>query len=520
MNIFDKLKTNLDFNYEIRDEVDGVCFAAFDIKNILRIFETLFFEIVLITKDSTFNNDSSRNSEEFITFLLNQGIGSESITLFVTDDESIINIDKFNSSKWVWITNKKLVSILNEKNPKDFFRKEIIKRVPIHTLSPYQIKIAVSGKMFFDREHELEKVTNLSENFAIFGPRKIGKTSLAKKIKEHYIKNRNYWYGVAKTNRSFYSVAYVDCDLLNNFQSSEEVLFEYILNSMELLASDYNRSKKIFRKKITPLTPYEFLQKLLETRFRYCTIILDEVDKLLRIDEQQQWAIFQKLRALIDNYRVKFILVGFKDLSYSLNKINFPFFQRLTPLSLGNLDKNSARKLILEPLDELCVILDHKDEIVDKIYYYTGGLPSLIQAVCSKTIEELYQSKTSAITPELIAKVINLVTPLQTLLRYFEMEMEPLAQLLVYFTARDNDGVFRTREFMVYFKRRARFQLNHKDLMFSLDHLCISNIFQVLELNEKYSFVIDAFWEIIKRRISEYGFETMIKPILAKISVN
>jgi hypothetical protein len=116
------------------------------------------------------------------------------------------------------------------------------------------------------------------------------------------------------------------------------------------------------------------------------TIILDEVDGWIERESEKGWQALDQLRAMTDHGMARVILVGYELLNAAAGNDKFPLAGRGEKYLLGPLNRTSMNELVLSPLAELGIRLDPENEILERIWQNSSGMPHIVQDLCSHLV--------------------------------------------------------------------------------------------------------------------------------------
>jgi len=206
--------------------------------------------------------------------------------------------------------------------------------------------------------------------------------------------------------------------------------------------------------------------------------------------------------------RPAIILSGFIELHRSLYDQSFPFFGRVKTFTLGNLEHEAVTELVTEPMREIGIRIAEPNEVVNRIIYHTGGMPSVVQSLCAQVVETLASAPSPVLTPELVERLISTQTPLSDYLNWFDFNTNPIEKAIVYYSAPQR------RFSLSAFRRFARGSIHTNqpftELNIALDHLAFANIFREVKRHESYDFSVEAFRKVIEERVRREGDITSI----------
>jgi photosystem II stability/assembly factor-like uncharacterized protein len=245
----------------------------------------------------------------------------------------------------------------------------ILDQVDLTVVSPYVTSGPVPANMFFGREYELKTIvrTIRDRNFAIVGGRKIGKTSILARV--HHLLQET----------AEFKPFYLDCQAVRSyadFFEAVDTMWKTPLPSM---------SPEGFRRMATGLPA--------QHAGRTIVMLFDEIDGLLQRDIQEGEQLFQILRALSQEDRLRFIFCGEKVLNASLHDSTLVFFNFCNLITLSYLTPAEARRVVVEPMQEMGITLDSDGDLADHIVDLAAGHPNIVQYICQKLIERINQRR-------------------------------------------------------------------------------------------------------------------------------
>lgn len=260
----------------------------------------------------------------------------------------------------------------------------LLQQVDLSVVSPYVIHGPVPENMFFGREYEIKTITRTIQNqsFAVVGGRKIGKTSVLTKI--------------ARLLRDTpgYLPLYLDCQAIQD----EEAFGEALCTRWQI-----NLPK--------PWEADSFAQALQAVRAGKAevlpVVLLDEVDMLLAYDVSRQEKLFRVFRALSQENRCRFVFCGERILNARLQDAESPLFNFGEVLRLGFLTPEAIRQIVLEPMQELGVLVEDPDALVERIGEMSSGHPNLVQYICQQLLVHISGKEPLCISLDALESVIR-----------------------------------------------------------------------------------------------------------------
>jgi hypothetical protein len=258
---------------------------------------------------------------------------------------------------------------------------EIIPEFSLELISPYQEQGVVPREMFFGRDREIRLLQNDSSPTIIFGGRKLGKSSLLKRVAEEF-------------NQIPKQVAvYLDIWPVGRPQPTMEVC-RRLIRELAIHTEPIDAPENIsdFRSRIEWI-----LQNYPDTKF---LCLIDEADGYFRQEQANQYEISAELRSLqVESAnRIRFIFAGFEDIHRASVKPNSPFynFNGQRPKAITPLSREAARQLLTLPLAYLGFYFEDESALVDRILMYTANHPSLLQLFCRKLADDLLGRRRSS----------------------------------------------------------------------------------------------------------------------------
>ena len=273
------------------------------------------------------------------------------------------------------------LEIIRASEPRKALRHFILSRVNIKTISPYTTRGPTPEDFFFGREHEMREITNHidSKSYAIIGGRRIGKTSVLNRLHK-----------IRFANSGFTSVFY-DCSLI---QTSDNFLNAQVHNWQPPRKDNNQNNFGDLFNKIPKEKPF--------------VLLLDEADKLIPIDRENNWKLFNIFRYLSNSKQMQIVLGGERTLREALKDPQSPLFNFPNEILLGPLDYESVKILVTRPMQTLEIKLEGVEDIVNRIWEFTSGHPNVVQGLCTRLVDKINQQQTDRkITIEKVEEIIH-----------------------------------------------------------------------------------------------------------------
>ncbi|MBX3000389.1 MAG: ATP-binding protein [Caldilineaceae bacterium] len=312
--------------------------------------------------------------------ILLDGKGEELRDYFKTRALSLVILDERDQEE-----------IRTSRRPTGDLLDRVSAQLELFRLSPYETTKPVTGSRFFGRQYDIRRILHGGDtNFAIMGIRRIGKTSLMREI-ERQLKEQAIDRGDSQAEKR---VLYMDC---NAIRSTADFMQEIVRQfSPRELTRLYNQQFPIYFP--------NFLERMSKQYGGQLIFLLDEFDGLL--DALAGDAdLLKKLRAGSNAGHCRFIIAGYRRLLRSVHDQDSPLYNFVTPLRLKEFRRDEAVSLIVEPMENMRIRLEQRNEIIDTIYQETAGQPNLIQYYCSILLDGLERAEQRVITPQSLVNI-------------------------------------------------------------------------------------------------------------------
>jgi len=380
-------------------------------------------------------------------------------------------------SNVVIIYPEDLKKIALDRSLANTFRTIVKERSQLSSISPYRFEGPVPPDFFFGRESEISEIlTKKTANYAIYGNRKIGKTSLLKKLQAIY----------QATPTSV--VIYLDCQEGIN---SEAILSKKICEKLDLqVCKELSEFPEIIKK-----LGLEII------------VLLDEIDCLLeKTDAKQLLGMF---RALCNEGYMRFIVAGYMKLhKMSMDRQN-PLYNFINSMRLEFLSDERAMELASKPMQNLGVVYEQSDSTVKQLLFYSSTNPSFIQMMCHQLVLLLDKDKRRIIRIEDIETVFSGKVFQEYVDGLFFVNLSLLEQLIVaqnlltkYF---DEALIFNKLE-------QAGLELSIEKVYNALQNLELIFLFE--KNGPKYKYTYSQFPTIFK---AQHDVEFLIKQLVEEI---
>jgi hypothetical protein len=266
-------------------------------------------------------------------------------------------------------------------------------QLDLSLLTPYETSKPVTGSRFFGREFEVRRILQGGDsNFAIMGIRRIGKTSLMREV-ERQLREQAQSSGDENAQQR---ILFMDCSAISSHESFiQEVVRKLRPQELTRLTS-----------KQYPIYFPDFLNRMAHRYGGPLVFFLDEFDKLL-LWHYEDDTLLNALRASSNQGHARFVVGGFREVMAAFSNLDSPLYNFARPIRLKEFSRDQTAAMVVNPLENLRVRFERRNDVVDRIYDETAGQPNLIQFYCSILVEQLDRSKTRVISPESLFDVYD-----------------------------------------------------------------------------------------------------------------
>jgi hypothetical protein len=400
-------------------------------------------------KDFLIDNHLEKN----VCLLINPSPGPEWHQLCKTSILALVNIapPEFNQLR-------------TSNNPRQELVKIIKSQLGFSRLIPYKYAGEITqDSMFFGRKKELSELVLSSTNFALYGHRRAGKTSLMKKALNT----------LSKMN---YECEYFDCRNTRTYQDFLDKITLKYLPRRTLRTNSHN-----------------FLYSLKHIGRRYngrVVLFFDEVDIFLKMDLENQFVILSALHEAAANKWCRFVLAGYRLLFTLCRNKESPIHTLLSPLQISALDEDSAKELIRKPMNELGLEVDGAE--ISHIQRLTGRHPAFIQFYCGLIASTLGLSGHSKVATEDLVQIESSSAFLNFITEYTLGDIETVERVIIYTLLKDLSHNLRALSFSALHRSLSDLNVNIgiSDLDSHIFHLDQINI--LARKGDEISFSLDA----------------------------
>jgi len=315
--------------------------------------------------------------------------------------------------------------------------------LPFSHLNPFVTSGSIPPELFFGRVEELRRLGSRNHDSAqiLYGGRQLGKTVLLRQLERDYhcpdeqryvLFIDIYQIGREKT------VAFLSNLLIRNLQEAQ-------LPDLPTLWAKERSLDKLLD---------DIKTWVLANSSRCLTLLLDEADRLLEEDAEQNFAVISRFREVMEatGQRLKIVLSGLHNVQHSFRLPNQPLIQMNKAIGIGPLSAKEGVELIRQPLESLGFYFGQQavdgtyqpaEYLVDQIGVETNYYPGLIQEFCSRLLAVLYTQQRDEpdcqlltfITEEAVQQASRLAEPEIKHRFMLTLDLNPRFRLLTYLVA-------------------------------------------------------------------------------------
>lgn len=274
--------------------------------------------------------------------------------------------------------------------PRAVFVDELLRQADLSKVSPFVLSNATPSRMFFGREQEAAATlaTIATNSVAILGSRRIGKTSLLRRLRDD-LKDASF------------SPFFIDCQTVRTWQ-----------DFANLAERDWQVSVP---GEFSPNHLADLVHQLRQKSKGPVVMLLDEIDQLLLWDMQHDEnsvpeAFFRACRSISQSGGAQFVFTGERVISMKIWDPQSPHWNFCRPIQLTQLSRKDALELLLLPLSGLGIELPQRRETSDLLWLYTSGHPQLVQFLGDRLIRNLEVGRNNtaySIDPDDVEKVAH-----------------------------------------------------------------------------------------------------------------
>lgn len=361
--------------------IDGMCRVNVNVRRVIDLPDFPEVVPVLFSQASTIENASIEVIKQIILKEPKRIVIIVLPSDEIKDAQIILDarVRKAYACDVVLLRHSQLKLIMRDSNPNQALKKAILAQVNILNYSPFVITGPTPDHIFFGREAELREITEhaLTTSYAIIGGRRVGKTSILRRLHHVHLHSAG-----------FYTFFY-DCSTVTTCEDLLNAQIQHWQPKLQLDAS-YTIGDLL---KAAPVDKPRVL-------------LLDEVDKIVPIDQANSWHFLNTLRALANSGHTQIVFTGERVLRDALRDPSSPLFNFPNEVRIGCLDYQAVEELITQPMRHLEIDLPEETTMVHRIYNFTSGHPNIVQRLCRRLVEQANEQGVRRVTLDNVNSVI------------------------------------------------------------------------------------------------------------------
>lgn len=391
-----------------------------------------------------------------------------------------------------------IFSVAENRLPKWQFASLLTLNRKISTIQPFKTQGSVDNYngIFVGRTEIIKEITTSKKDFAIYGGRKIGKSSLLAVVSDILIKN-----GYVISIQSFQGID----DSLTIAKSIIEDLKNGGLNSTSLIP-------------INSLDDFSFnlLSLYRENNHKSVAIILDEMDELIhkerKLGRHQIIEIFRNI-SHTTNHQWRFIFAGFKEMYLEIHGKGIyenwknPWQNFVDDSNKQLTEIESPRELIDEGLKDI-LGLEYDKEVIDLITEFSTGHPAFLQKFCECLVKSI-DNRISLENRRIFAKDVKDVFEkdnefINFVKETLDLNLSTMQELITVVAAMNDKDKFdvtwllnEIKTYIDLFNRQIKIEQKKLDL--ELELLTITGIIKRAPNKEEFCFTHSYYIKILKR---------------------
>ena len=284
--------------------------------------------------------------------------------------------------------------------------------------------VSARTAIFVGRDSLVDRIVNSGDNYAIYGGRRIGKSSVLKAVEQRLVKRSYRVLSLSLEGEKDFRDEYISWRLaqmlgldvaMANTGNFKQALVDYMENNPELKVA----------------------------------ILLDEIDRYITVNSERH-TLIEALRASSDRFgnRFRVIIAGFMNL-YDCLHGHGPYTPNSDPWQrmftdnreLENLTPVNAEEIVREGFVSILGWKFDHWAIPQRIVERTGGHPAFVQMFCFKLLERVRPRKDHIIYMNDVEAVFNDLDPRNSFIAYvretLNLNLEPISNYLIFWLAAD-----------------------------------------------------------------------------------
>jgi len=295
--------------------------------------------------------------------------------------------------------------------------------------NPFEYQRIVVGKSFIDRENELKTLTNAllsGENMLLYSPRRLGKSSLLKKVLRKIGDQRiaiyiDLWECLTETEIAEKLATDIINAAFSKIEKAATILKEVITSARPLITLEKDGSiglkLEFIEKDKTLKETLSLIETIAKKRRKKVIVIIDECQVIAEFEGHRIEKVFRTV--IQQQQMVAYVFSGSKQhvLKAMVNQKTRPFYRQLRSMTLGPIPIKAFTPFIKKGFSRIGKI---NDAAIQEIYRFACGNPQRTQQICHFLFSQAQNWRKTS--PEQVEKVV--VDLCLTLGKEFEDELE------------------------------------------------------------------------------------------------
>lgn len=298
-----------------------------------------------------------------VTFYLTAQSLSESQISQHRKDQTLL------SSNVIAVSAGLLEQMATNQNPLNRLMDAILTQSDLNKVSPFILSNPTTPRMFYGREAEAATVqrTLTTNSVAILGSRRIGKTSLIRRLRDNL-------------QSAGFQPFFGDCQTVKTWSDFAEL-------ATRSWSADLPQD---FR----PFHLDSLIEQLRARGAGPVVLILDEIDQLIEWDQAHTEdtvpeAFFRSCRSISQSGAAQFVFSGERRIASRLWDAQSPHWNFCRAVQLTQLDRSDAVSLLIDPLRAMDIKLPDQSRIADLAWERTSGHPQIVQYLGDRLVKLL-----------------------------------------------------------------------------------------------------------------------------------
>lgn len=374
-----------------------------------------------------------------------------------------------------------------------FFKRILLRTVDTHSVSVfwYENWVDNNKSIFVGRDDWIRSIVESGQSYAVYGGRRIGKSSLLKALE-------------GELGKADIKSIYIDLEgarsLNEGITAAQDILERLGINEDCNTLSDFHRL----------LTKY--FQKNPDSRV---VVLFDELDPYIRERRKnnENHTLIETCRNLFSEHRsnVRFVMAGFIELwkqlrgDTDISGQQNPYKNFLHDRgALAALQSSDAQKIVKEGFQETLGFKIQDPAIPRKIIDITTGHPAFVQKFCERLFHRLHSLGPEATEVQLrdvesVKDETGVLSFTNFVVETLDLNLNNLSQLVVYLMAATKKEVFSVDDINGELASFEILKLTREKIHESVQELLITGVFSTADNQYTYKFSVPSYAELLRQ---------------------